>query len=140
MANPLRRPPRVPRRAAALPLLLVLVSGGGPNAEMGRPVPGQGEPRGGARIPPFDMKDEGIIREGAALFARTCGVGYCHGAEGRQGGGPKLRGRKLDPEYLFDTITNGKRLMPPWGHLFSPEQVWQLVAYIKSLEGVKDDP
>lgn len=29
--------------------------------------------------------------------------------------------------------------MPPWGHLYSPEQIWRLVAYIKSLENVKDD-
>lgn len=88
----------------------------------------------------MDLNDAAMVQAGAALFARTCGVGYCHGAEGRVGGGPRLRGRKLDAEYLFDTITNGKRLMPPWGHLYSPEQIWQLVAYIKSLENVKDDP
>ncbi len=105
---------------------------------MGRPLPGQGG-AGAGRVPPFDLKDETMIKEGAALFARTCGVGYCHGAEGREGGGPRLRGRHLDAEYLFDTITNGKRLMPPWGHLYSPEQIWRLVAYIKSLENVKDD-
>ncbi len=38
-------------------------------------------------------------------------------------------------QTLFDTISNGRRgtLMPPWKDKLSPEQIWKIVAYIRSI-------
>jgi len=87
---------------------------------------------------------------GRALFREHCV--RCHGSmdEGRSPGaefGPPAPGfrteryRSLDPAYLFWRISKGKTVepylsrgsvMPAWGPYFSDEQIWQLVAYLRS--------
>jgi mono/diheme cytochrome c family protein len=74
------------------------------------------------------------IQFGKKKFSALCA--YCHGNAGSGGKARKLQGRKLEVDYVFNTITNGKKRgslnMPPWRKL--PEVVrWQLVAYILSL-------
>lgn len=74
---------------------------------------------------------------GEKKFSALCA--YCHGNAGSGGKARKLQGRKLEADYVFKTITNGKKRgslnMPPWRNL--PEVVrWQLVAYILSLSEV----
>lgn len=80
------------------------------------------------------LKDQRNIAEGAKLFAPTCGTGYCHGSGGSGGGAPKLRGRGLEPDYVFKTISNGIRgtAMIPFKSQYSEEQIWKLVAFIIS--------
>lgn len=42
----------------------------------------------------------------------------------------------LAPEHAFRTIRDGGGTatpMPPWGDIFSSEEIWELVAYIKYL-------
>src|SRR5215813_12095451 len=60
-----------------------------------------------APIPPpqFDLKDPAAIAEGRRLFHSTCTF-YCHGREGAVGRGPKLRGRHLEPDYVYQRIAN----------------------------------
>jgi mono/diheme cytochrome c family protein len=62
---------------------------------------------------------------------------YCHGFEGSGGKTPAFKGRNdLKPEDVYKTISEGRRsadIMPAWGHSFSPEKIWELVAYIMSL-------
>lgn len=87
-----------------------------------------------ASIP--DMKNPAAIAAGQIRFNRNCI--YCHGNAGSGGKGAPLQGRNdLTPEYLFTTITNGKKrgalVMPAWRETFSDEQVWELGAYILSL-------
>jgi putative heme-binding domain-containing protein len=88
-----------------------------------------------AQAPHITLDDPAVITRGAALFASSCAVGYCHGAEGRAGGGPRLAGRKLDQDYLFKTISMGinQSPMPAFKSELSSDQIWSVVAYISSL-------
>lgn len=80
---------------------------------------------------PFDLADPARIRSGQSLFQSTC-ADYCHGHQpalfvDREG---------LEMQYVFNTIRDGGKgatPMPPWGEVFSQDEIWELVAYIKSL-------
>lgn len=83
------------------------------------------------------LRSETAIANGKLRFAQNCN--YCHGADGTGGKHRKLQCRNFDPEYVFDTVTNGLEsgsyFMPPWDH-FSEEKRWELVAFIKSLDAL----
>jgi putative heme-binding domain-containing protein len=83
---------------------------------------------------PAKFSDPQSVAEGATLFAPTCGTGYCHGSGGSGGGAPKLRGRGLDANYLFRTISNGISGTPmiPFKSQYTEDQMWKLVAFILS--------
>ena len=78
---------------------------------------------------------------GAALFKTKCAA--CHGADGKgettMGKMNKLRDlgspdvQKQSDEELSGIITNGKNKMPAYGKSLKPEQVKDLVAFIRSL-------
>jgi mono/diheme cytochrome c family protein len=89
-----------------------------------------------AAEPPFPLDDETRIEAGRRRFGRTCAA-YCHGAEGSGGRAPAFKGNsRLTPGDAFKTITEGRRgadIMPPWGTAFTPEQIWELVAYLQVL-------
>lgn len=80
---------------------------------------------------PFDLADKLRIAAGKGRYQSTC-ADYCHGHApalfiDRQG---------LEAEYVFNTIRDGGRgatPMPPWGEVFTPEEIWELVAYLKSI-------
>jgi putative heme-binding domain-containing protein len=80
------------------------------------------------------LRDPQFIAEGAKLFAPVCGNAYCHGAGGKGGGAPRLRGRGLEPAYLFKTISSGisGTAMLSFKSEFSDEQIWEIVAFIMS--------
>ncbi|MGH1432803.1 MAG: cytochrome c [Neptuniibacter sp.] len=84
-------------------------------------------------------REEISIANGEKRFNQTCV--YCHGHQGSGGKARKLQGRELDPDYLFKTITRGKKrgslIMPPWKRSFNAEQRWELVTYIMSLSEMK---
>ena len=50
---------------------------------------------------------------------------------------PLFVGRQdLLPEYAFQMISDGggsATPMPPWGDVFTKEEIWELVAYLKFL-------
>lgn len=85
---------------------------------------------------PFDLMDAARIQAGKTRFNTMCAA-YCHGFEGSGGKTPAFKGRAdLKPEYVYKTISEGRRgadIMPAWGHSFTPEKIWELVAYIMSL-------
>lgn len=88
--------------------------------------------------PTVDLNDPKVIGAGERKFAQTCA--YCHGYQGTGGRGPRLKGRAgLTIGYLYNTISNGRIIgaqsMPPWKYTFSPQQIWELVAYVHSLAG-----
>ena len=93
------------------------------------------------RKPPFDLADRTRIDAGKVLYMRTC-AGYCHGGDGAGGRAPSFKNRDdLDPAYAYKTIVNGRvasDVMPVFGHTFSADQVWELVAYLKFLSNKKD--
>ena len=84
-------------------------------------------------------KEAVSVANGEKRFNQTCV--YCHGHQGSGGKARKLQGRDFDSDYLFKTITKGKKrgslVMPPWKRTFSPEQRWELVTYIMSLSEEK---
>lgn len=91
--------------------------------------------------PPFDLNDPARIEAGRVRFSGSC-TGYCHGNEGRGGRAPDFINRNdFDADYFFRTITNGKRdsglIMPRWGDTYSPEEIWELVAYLQFLSKKK---
>jgi cbb3-type cytochrome c oxidase subunit III len=100
------------------------------------------------RPPPL----KGVAAQGATLFANYCWT--CHGTSGK-GDGPiavayQPRPRDLtDRPYvasrtdfdLYNAISQGgpavnrSAAMPGWGHALSPQEIWDLVAYVRQLAG-----
>lgn len=78
------------------------------------------------------MKHPETIPKAETVFYQNCA--YCHGSQGSGGKARTLQCRNLKPDYLFDTITNGRRrganIMPPWKDSMTEEERWELVAYI----------
>ena len=82
-------------------------------------------------------EDRTAIGEGRQLFIRFNCSG-CHGGRAGGGMGPSLR--DVDWLYgsedaqLFSTIAEGRAHgMPSWQPRLTSDQIWKLVAYIKSL-------
>ncbi len=78
-----------------------------------------------------DLTDPGRIERGRKAF-NSSSAAFCHGLEP-----PLFMGRKgLEADYVFQTIKGGGRgatPMPPWGDVFSPDEIWDLVAYVEFL-------
>ena len=100
------------------------------------PVPGPGEPtQKQVRENPY-KSDKNGMGEGRQLFNRMNCAG-CHGDHGGGGMGPSLR--DIDWMYgntdaqVFSSIAEGRAHgMPSWGTKLNDDQIWKLVAYIKS--------
>jgi mono/diheme cytochrome c family protein len=100
--------------------------------------------------PPTPAASKADPRAGKEQYDRLCAV--CHGGEGK-GDGQALRGLPVRPksfaepatfravpdQALFETIKKGgaalkkSPMMPPFGDQLKDAQIWDLVAYIKSL-------
>jgi mono/diheme cytochrome c family protein len=98
-----------------------------------------------------------LIKRGQQQFNVHCAV--CHGASGRGGGGDAAFGivgayglsvapsNQLVPEIqaqpdgqLFNTIANGVRTMPSYGHQVKVQDRWAIVAYIRVLQYAAGNP
>lgn len=82
------------------------------------------------------LSDPQSVKTAETVFYQNCV--YCHGAEGSGGKARRLQCREFKPDYLFHTISKGKKrgslVMPPWEKTFDEKERWQLVAYILSLK------
>jgi len=83
------------------------------------------------------------MAEGRQLFNRMNCSG-CHGGHAGGGMGPSLR--DVDWMYgstdaqIFSSIAEGRAYgMPAWGTKLQDDQLWKLVAYIKSMR-TPDEP
>jgi mono/diheme cytochrome c family protein len=89
-----------------------------------------------AAAAPFDLSDQDRINIGKKRFGANCAA-YCHGSEGEGGKTPRFKGNKdFSAAVAHKTITEGRTgadVMPPWGKTFTPEQIWELVAYLNFL-------
>jgi cytochrome c oxidase cbb3-type subunit 3 len=99
------------------------------------PVPGIGSPPQGEANP--YAHDVFGIAQGRKLF-----VWYncysCHGGHGGGGMGPSLRDRVWiygsSDAQVFHSIAEGRgKGMPAWGLKIPQSEIWELVAYIKSM-------
>ena len=83
------------------------------------------------------------MADGRTLFVRMNCSG-CHGGRAGGGMGPSLR--DVDWIYgstdaqIFDSIAEGRAHgMPAWGTRLPEDQIWKIVAYVKSLR-TPDEP
>ena len=91
------------------------------------------------------------VAEGKRVFAFDCVM--CHGKEG-DGKGEVAVSMKLSPPdfrdetamkkftdgELFDIVTNGTGGMPPEGKRATPDQIWNLVNYVRSFAQKRPSP
>lgn len=83
--------------------------------------------------PTFDktyLTNAANIKVGQAVWANQCR--HCHGNSAYPGKAPKLNPGSMDPELIFDRVTNGFGKMPAWKDVFSLEERKGVVAYVKS--------
>ncbi|MCW5980874.1 MAG: cytochrome c [Bryobacteraceae bacterium] len=75
------------------------------------------------------------VAPGAAVFARTCAVGYCHGTGGAAGRAPRIQGRTFARDYLRKVVLEGipSTGMPAWKGKLSDEEVDAVVAFMMSV-------
>jgi mono/diheme cytochrome c family protein len=80
---------------------------------------------------PFLGQPEAIAA-GKDIYRSKCLV--CHQHAG--GRGPNLFATKLSDEGFLETVINGRKgtLMPAFGLRLSPDEVWQVHAFIKSTD------
>jgi mono/diheme cytochrome c family protein len=117
-------------RWARIALLSVLIAGH-PLAQ----AQAAAAPTAAADEPPpkFDaayMADAANIKVGQEVWVKQCR--HCHGNSAYPGKAPKLSPGGLEPDFIFDRVTNGFRGMPAWGGVFTHEQRKAVTAYIKS--------
>jgi mono/diheme cytochrome c family protein len=83
--------------------------------------------------PKFDaayLNSAANIKIGEGVWAAQCR--HCHGNSAYPGKAPKLSPGGMEPDFIFDRVTNGFRKMPAWKDVFSLEERKGIVAYIKS--------
>jgi mono/diheme cytochrome c family protein len=96
------------------------------------PVAGQ-DKAADEKPPVFDktfLSDPANIELGKKVWDEQCR--HCHGAAAYPGKAPKLNPGQLEPDLIYDRVTNGFGKMPPWKDVFSVMQRAGVVAYIKS--------
>lgn len=107
------------------------------------PVPG-GESPPITRTDPY-IGDPVALQDGRRLF-NWYNCSGCHGGHGGGGMGPSLRDKVWlygsRDDQIFDSIAEGRSHgMPAWGTKIPSDQIWQLVAYIKSMRTLQEpDP
>jgi cytochrome c oxidase cbb3-type subunit III len=99
------------------------------------PIPG-GVTNSIVRTNPY-AGDPVAIQDGRRLFVWYNCYG-CHGGHGGGGMGPSLRDKVWlygdGDDQIFDSIAEGRsKGMPAWGTKIPEQQIWQLVAYIKTM-------
>jgi cytochrome c oxidase cbb3-type subunit III len=93
---------------------------------------------------PFAGQPNAVV-EGRRLF-RWFNCEGCHGGHAGGGMGPSLRDATWiyghGEDDIYDSIAQGRAYgMPAWGTKLPSEQIWKLVAYIRSLDtSAEPDP
>ena len=69
-----------------------------------------------------------------STFRNICG--FCHGDYGRRASkGPQLMNSERSDEFLFNRIKTGMPgRMAAFGSVFTEEQIWKIVKFIRSLK------
>lgn len=101
-------------------------------------LPAQAQQNGAApqKLNPYTGQTEAIA-EGEALYKKfNCYA--CHGMRGGGGMGPNLTDEAWQTGDGSDAavqiqIRDGKGAMPPYKSLLNDEQIWKLIAFVRSL-------
>ena len=121
------------RTAAAIGCALVLACGSAFAAGGAKDEGGAKKAAAPEAAPTFDkayLTDPKNIAAGRDVWQGQCR--HCHGAKAYPGKAPKLNPGQLEPDFIFERVTNGFRKMPAWKAVFSRAQRMSVVAYIKS--------
>src|ERR1700722_16654481 len=78
---------------------------------------------------------EAEMMQGGNLFAITCSSSFCHGDGGVGARGPSLRNRNFTPDFVRNTVSNGRSgtPMPAFKDSLSQAELNMLVDYVMSL-------
>jgi cytochrome c oxidase cbb3-type subunit 3 len=87
------------------------------------------------------LRNAWAMSEGKRLFSWMNCAG-CHSPNGGGAMGPPLSDEEwvygVEPEKIFATISGGRpNGMPAFGGKLSNQQIWQLVAYVRTLSGLQ---
>src|SRR5688572_19267415 len=96
-------------------------------------VPVAAQQKAEEKPPAFDKKflsSAANIELGKTVWDQQCR--HCHGAAAYPGKAPKLRPGDLDPDFIYERVTNGFGKMPAWKDVFSTKERMAVTAYIKS--------
>lgn len=119
-------------------VLLALGLNAGMAMAGGTPTNDEGGPLGENEIAQILASPEAAAA-GEGLFNQVCV--YCHGAKGIGGKARKMQCRTYDPNYLFNTIANGKKrgafVMPSWKQSYDDKTMWELASYIMTLKDLE---
>lgn len=103
-----------------------------------QPIRAQGAAKGVPQadieaVPRFDktyLSDPANIKLGETVWTNQCR--HCHGNSAYPGKAPKLNPGSMNPELIFERVTNGFGKMPAWKEVYSLEERKGVVAYVKS--------
>ena len=75
------------------------------------------------------------MMQGGNLFAITCSSSFCHGDGGVGARGPSLKNRNFTPDFVRNTVSNGRSgtPMPSFKSSLSQHELDMLVDYVMSL-------
>jgi putative heme-binding domain-containing protein len=88
-----------------------------------------------AAAPAGAAPPEAEMMQGGNLFIITCSSSFCHGEGGAGAAGPSLRNRNFTPDFVRNTVTNGRSgtPMPAFKNSLSQTELNMLVDYVMSL-------
>jgi putative heme-binding domain-containing protein len=75
------------------------------------------------------------VAQGGNLFSITCSSSFCHGEAGIGARGPSLRNRNFPPDFVRNTVLNGRSgtPMPSFKDSLSQAELNMIVGYVMSL-------
>src|ERR1700742_2784536 len=75
------------------------------------------------------------MMQGGNLFAITCSSSFCHGDGGVGARGPSLKNRNFTPDFVRNTVANGRSgtPMPSFKASLSQHELDMVVDYVMSL-------
>src|SRR4051812_37243082 len=79
-----------------------------------------------------------VVKQGEAMFSKTCATGYCHGVRGGPSGAPRLAARGFNQGYIDRVVRNGvpDTSMASFSTRLSPPDLVAVIAYVATLNGI----
>jgi len=79
-----------------------------------------------------------VVKQGEAVFSKTCATGYCHGVRGGPSGAPRLAARGFDQAYIDKVVRQGvpDTGMASFSTRLSPPDLVAVIAYVATLNGI----
>lgn len=81
-----------------------------------------------------------VVKQGEAVFSKTCATGYCHGVRGGPSGAPRLAARGFNQAYIDKVVRGGvpDTGMASFSTRLSRPDLAAVIAYVATLNGIAD--